>query len=170
MIALQDAPPEPNAPGYVSAPRPRSRQYGAVIGLRARLGAWQRTLSRDRSAHWVGTGLIEDLRTAMQILNLREFAQWLRVNGPAEHWEFADEILANEEYVEAVDDAAERVEAVDGRTFVSHPAATIAALDEAALKARADYQAVRDVLVACGALADDDEETPVADLVRALLS
>lgn len=159
-----------NPHGYVPRPVPLSRQYGAPAGMRARLANWQRILTRDRSLPWVGTGLIEDLRTTMQLLNLREFAEWLRVHGPAEHREFAEEILRNEEYVEAVDDAAERVQAIDGRPFILHPAATITALDEKALAARADYDAVRDVLVECGALADDDEETPVADLLRALLA
>lgn len=167
---LRDPPPRPSPLGYLPEPRPASRQYGRVRGLRTRLANWQRVLTTDRARPWLGTGLIEDLRTAMQLLNLREFAEWLRVSGAPEHAEFAAEILSNEDYVEAIDAAAERVEAVDGRPHVAHPATTIAALDEAALQARRDYEAVRDVLVSVGALADDDTETPVADLVRALLS
>lgn len=140
--------------GYVSP-------YGQLRGLRERLAAWRTRMCTDRSMPWLGTGIIADLEAVMRLLNLREFAEWLRVNGSPEHQAFADDILRDQETIEAVHDALKHA----GHD-VPDPVQGVEALDDEVRK----VDAVRQVLVDCGALAPDDLETNVPDLVRALLS
>lgn len=111
-------------------------------------------------------GLISDLEKTMQILNLREFGEWLRTHGPDEHRQFATEILDQAETIEAYDDAVNHAAERHGLGEWADPVAAVEALDG---KAK-DYEAIRSALVDIGALGEDDDETPVADLVRALLA
>lgn len=144
--------------GYVSP-------FGKPQGLAARLAKWASDMGTDRNLPWAGLGIIEDLKLAAQLLNLREFGEWLRTHGSPEHRHFADELLRNEETLEAVDSAL----ATAGlRNF--DPVAGVETLQRERDQAGRDYRELRRVLVECGALSGDDADTPIADLVRALLS
>lgn len=149
--------------GYVSP-------YGKPRGLAARLSQWASRMGTDRSLPWAGLGIIEDLRLAAQVLNKREWLEKLYLSDDPEAQRFAAEALADDETLEAMQDAADRAQASTEPYSGADPVAVIEQLDEAVLAARRDYEAVRDVLVQAGALADDDKETPVADLLRMLLS
>lgn len=149
--------------GYVSP-------YGKPRGLAARLADWAERMGSDRQLPWAGTGIIGDLKLAAQVLNKREWLEMLRLSSDPDAHRFATEALADDETLEAVQDAADRAQASNEKYSGADPVAVIEQLDEAALAARRDYAAVRDVLVQAGALADDDTETPVADLLRALLA
>lgn len=144
--------------------------YGKPRGLAARLASAEARFRTDRSFPWQGTGIIEDLRLVVQILNKREWLEKLRLSDDPDAQRFAAEALADDETLEAVQDAADRAQASNEKYSGADPVAVIEQLDDAALAARRDYDAVRDVLVQAGALADDDKETPVADLLRMLLS
>lgn len=149
--------------GYVSP-------HGRPAGLAARLGDWAGRISIDHSLPWAGLGIIEDLKLAAQVLNKREWLEKLRLSNDPDAQRFAAEALADDETLEAVQDAADRAQASNEKYSGADPVAVIEQLDEAALAARRDYDRGRDVLVQAGALADDDRETPVADLLRALLA
>lgn len=149
--------------------------YGRPAGLAARLAEWNNRLRRsgagvpaigDVPAGSFWGGLIADIGAVMQILNLREFGEWLRVNGPAEHRQFADEIMANDETLEAFEAATYAARDRHELGDYADPVAAVEALDKRAQ----DYEAVRRALVDTGALAEGDDETPVADLIRALLA
>lgn len=144
--------------------------YGSPRGLAARLADWAVRMGTDRNLPWAGLGVIEDLKLAAQILNKREWLEKLHLSDDPDAQRFAAEALADDETLEAVQDAADRAQASAEKYSGADPVAVIEQLDEAALAARRDYAAVRDVLVQAGALADDDTETPVADLMRALLA
>lgn len=154
---------EPYVSRYVSP-------YGKPRGLAARLVNWAGRMATDRSLPWAGTGIIEDLKLAGYVLNKREWLEKLHLSDDPDAQRFAAEALADDETLEAVQDAADRAQASNEPHAGADPVAIIEQLDENALAARRDYAAVRDVLVQAGALADDDTETPVADLLRALLS
>lgn len=151
------------APGYVSP-------YGKPRGLAARLLKMAGRMSTDRTLPWAGTGIIEDLKMAAQVLNKREWLEKLRLSDDPDAQRFAAEALADEELLDAAYDAAGHVKGLPDEATALDPVETIEKLDAATVAARRDYTAVRDVLVGLGALADDDTETPVADLLRALLS
>lgn len=160
-LKLRDDPPEPNDHGYVSKPRPAHHQHGTVIGLPQRLAAWIDRMGKDRSLPWAGLGIIKDMETAVQLLNLREFAEWLRTKGDPEHQGFADDILADQETIEAVHDALKHA----GHD-VTDPVQGVEALDDEVRK----VDAVRQVLIDTGALSKDDTDTDMVALLRALLS
>ena len=157
--SVRPAPPEPTpggyVPGYVSP-------HGHLSGLRDRLAKWVERMGRDRSLPWVGLGVVNDLEVTLQLLNLREFAEWLRVNGPPEQQGFAADILADQETLEAVRQAADMA----GYRDEPDPVRVVERLDD---EVRA-LDAMRAVLVEKGALANDDYDTPLPDLLRALLS
>lgn len=160
-LKLRDDPPQPNDHGYVSKPRPTRHQFGTVIGLPQRLAEHIRRLGTDRSLPWVGLGLINDLEIAVQLLNMREFAEWLRTKGDPAHARFADEIIDAQDALAIAGyhtpSLAENVSGLDDENRENEQRAMV--LDE-----------VRKVLVQTGALAADDKDTPLPDLVRALLS
>lgn len=163
-LPVRDAPPQPNAHGYVSRPRPPNRQFGTLAGLRLRLAEWVDRAGTDRSLPWIGLGIIQDLELVMRLLDLREFAEWLKLHGPAEHQAFAADILADQDTLEALSDALRTA----GKGNVTDPVKAVEMLD---MEARdSEGEKVRAVLVEMGALAADDEETDVPSLVRALLS
>jgi len=107
---------------------------------------------------------------AAQVLNKREWLEMLRLSSDPDAHRFATEALADDETLEAVQDAADRAQASNEKYSGADPVAVIEQLDEAALSARREFESVRDVLVQAGALSPDDRETPVADLLRALLA
>jgi hypothetical protein len=158
LPSVRPAPPEANQHGYTPS---YVSPHGHLSGLRERLARTLDRLGRDRSLPWVGLGLVNDLEVTLQLLNLQEFAEWLRVNGPPEHRGFADDILADQFTLEAVRDALKHA----GHE-VDDPVQGVEGL-QAEL---ATYDAMRRVLVETGALADDDRDTPLPDLLRALLS
>ena len=114
LPSVRPDPPEPNqhgfTPSYVSP-------HGHLSGLRDRLKRTLARLGTDRSLPWVGLGLVKDLEVILQLLNLQEFAEWLRVNGPPEHRGFADDILADQFTLEAVRDENGPLEAPEIETF-----------------------------------------------------
>lgn len=125
----------------------------------------------DRSIPWLGTGLIQDIELVMQILNLREFAEWLRTNGPPEHARFAREILSMEETLEAFECATDRVKAdIACDPPATDPVSVVEVLDATACDAQRQLDRMRDVFCSVYALEDGDEETDLPDLLRALLS
>lgn len=142
--------------GYVSP-------YGKPQGLAERLDNWAYRMRTDQSLPWVGLGIIGDIELATKLLNSREFLENLRTHGTPEQAEFAREILADLDTLDAADDASRHVKSLPGEAYALDPVATIERLD-------ADYLAVREVLVEVGALEGTDGKTPVADLLRALLS
>jgi len=136
-------------------------EYGTPAGLDVRLRKWRDTLCTTRSLPWLGAGLIKDLEVTVQLLNMREFAEWLRDKGDPAHARFAEEIL------EAQD--ALRIAGYGSPTLASN----IDGLDDENRQHEAQamvLQDVRKVLVETGALAADDRDTPLPLLVRALLS
>lgn len=138
--------------------------YGKAAGLADRLAMWRDRLATDRTVTWFGTGLIADLELAMRLLDLREYAEWLKLHGPPEHQAFADDILSDQDTVDSVRQAVDTA----GYRHVSDPVKAVEMLDEESRGERiAD---VRKVLVDMGALAADDLETNLPDLLRALLS
>lgn len=156
---VRPAPPEPTpggyVPGYVSP-------HGHLAGLRDRLAKWVDRMGRDRSLPWVGLGLVNDLEVALQLLNLQEFAEWLRVNGPPEHRDFADDILSDQFTLEAVRDACDSAGYRDEPDVVR----AIERLDDDSRIA----DKLRHVFVEVGALDAKDTETDLVALLRALLS
>lgn len=159
LPSVRPALPEANQHGYTSS---YVSPYGHLSGLRERLARTLDRLGRDRSLPWVGLGLVNDLEVTLQLLNLQEFAEWLRVNGSPEHQHFAADILADQFTLEAVRDACDSA----GQKNEPDPVKAVENL-HGELTA---YDDMRKVLVDTGALADDDYETPLPDLLRALLS
>lgn len=158
MPSVRPAAPKPNEHGYTSNYVTPS---GHLEGLRGRLARWVERMGTDRSLPWVGLGLVRDLEVVMRLLNLREFAEWLKLHGPPEHQEFADDILRDQETIEAVHDALKHA----GHEVID-PVAGVEALDGEVRQ----VDAIRQVLVETGALAADDQDTPIPDLLRALLA
>lgn len=136
------------------------------MNLLDRLERWQVRLGTDRNLPWIGLGLIGDLQMATQLLGSREWLEFLRANGTNEQSDHARQLLADLDTLEAADDAAAHVRNLPKHEHALDPVQTIEALDDAADELRS----VRFVLEQCGALAADDHETPIADLLRALLS
>ena len=129
--------------------------YGQWSGLIERLGGWAQRMSTDRTLPWAGTGIIKDIELAMRFLNAREFLEHLRVHGPDDQRAFAADAI------EALDTTEAAESAVYNADFN---------LGKAARAATAENEEVRELLVSLGALADDDTETAIPDLLRALLS
>lgn len=149
--------------GYVSP-------YGQPSGLSGRLTAWVDRMGKDRSLPWAGLGVLEDMTLAAKFLNCREFLEQLYANGDAEQADFARQLLSDLDTLEAVDDAASRVNGLPpGGPQIHDPVAVIEALDGEAVWVRREYESIRDVLIDAGALAPGDNETPLVDLVRLLL-
>lgn len=146
-----------------------NRPYGQTPGLAARLAAWAARLSTDRTLPFAGLGIVDDLKMAAQILTTREYLDWLRVHGDPAHIEFVDDLLRDADTLDAVQDAADRAQA-SSKDGGADPVAVIEEIDDAATRAQTENAALRSVLIDIGALVDDDEETDIADLLRALLS
>lgn len=160
-LPLRDPPPTTNDHGYVSKPRRTEHQFGTIIGLAQRLAAAVERMGRDRTLPWVGLGIIKDMETTVQLLNMREFAEWLRTKGDPAHARFADEIIDAQDALAIAGyhtpSLGENVSGLDDENRENEKQALV--LDE-----------VRKVLVETGALSADDKQTPLPDLVRALLS
>lgn len=139
--------------------------HGKPAGLAHRLAEWAERMGSDKGLPWAGLGIIGDLQLASRILNKREWLEAMRLSDDPEAQAFAAELLADNETYEAAEDAAAHVRGLPDEPHALDPVETIEKLDRRAQ----DYERVRAVLVDAGALADDDEETPVADLVRALM-
>jgi hypothetical protein len=135
------------------------------MSLAARIAARIERIKRDPSHPWVGLGIVRELEEIMQLLTLPEFAEWLRLHG-GEHAKWADEILAAHDtatdHAELIDDIDDTVSVAVGQPYSE--AIALAAADAATL------HDVRAVLVERGALAADDRETELPDLIAALLS
>lgn len=145
------------------------RAYGQPRGLGKRLADWADRMGRDKSLPWAGLGILEDLKLAAKALNKREWLEALRLSPDPEAHRFADEALADDDTLDAVQYAADRAQMAGGNPG-DDPVWIIEQLDQKASALAGDYDAVRAVLVETGALADEDTETPVAGLLRALLS
>lgn len=97
----------------------------------------------------------------MQLLNMREFAEWLRDKGDPAHARFADEIIDAQDALRVAGyhspTLADNVDGLDMENRENEKQALVLA-------------DMRKVLVEAGALAADDKETALPDLLRALLS
>ena len=147
-----------SAPGYVSP-------YGKMSGLRDRVADWVDRLGTDRALPWAGLGLIADLEAVLKILNLREFAEHLRLTGTAEQRQFADDILRNEETLEGVTQAL-----ADGGLRNYDQVAGVETLSRERDAAVREIEGVRTALIQVGALPPGDTDTPILPLLRVLLS
>lgn len=152
--------------GYVSP-------YGLPSGLSGRLLAWVDRMGKDRSLPWVGLGVLEDMVLASRILNSREFLESLLVGGTGEQADYARELLADADTLDAIGDAIGHIEGLPPGPGpgpeITDPVVAIEELDAAAARARREIEAIRDVLVEAGALTPGDRTTPLADLVRLLM-
>ena len=135
--------------------------YGCAPGLLGRLEKWHHMISTDRRLPWHGLGFVHDLELVMKLLNLEEYANWLKVHGDPEQQRFAEDILHDQATIADVQLALRHA----GQEQ-EDPVAGVEALDREVRS----VDAIREVLVTAGALAPDDEETPLPDLIRALLS
>ena len=139
--------------------------YGRPEGLAERLAEWERRLATDSTYPWTGTGILEDLKLAAQVLNLEEFAQRLRTIGSEREREFADEILRNGETIEAMEGATRSAGLAN-----YDPVAAIETLTRERDEARRKMRAVRLALAEKGVLDVSDDQTELPDLLRVLLS
>lgn len=150
--------PEPNAHGYVSR---YVSPHGHLAGLRERLARALDRLGRDRTLPWVGLGLVNDLEVTLQLLNMREFAEWLRTNGDPAHARFADEIIDAQDALATAGyhgpSLGENVDGLDEENRENEKQALV-------------LGDMRKVLIEAGALEATDRDTPLPDLLRALLS
>lgn len=128
------------------------RKYGKIEGITERTADWVRRVSEDKALPWVGLGLIDDLEVILRLLSLEEFGAWLHTHSDDELQRWG---------VEVQEAAAARAE------LDELPTAETLADNEQAAEA---YDAVRNVLVECGALSADDTDTDVPALLRALLA
>ena len=146
--------------------KPYVSPYGKIEGLAQRLADFRLRLIRPGGNLPFYGGMVADLEVVLRLLNAREFAEWLRVHGDDEQARFAVEILAALDEQGEMDDLISDIERVvpvaEGQEYAE-------AVEGVAGKA-VRYDAVRAVLVNCGALAADDTETNVPDLIRALLA
>ncbi len=101
-----------------------------------------------------------DLELVMQLLDLREFADWLRTHGAPDQTRCAADIISQVDTIDALDDA---VAYAGGLATSDDP---VKALEDMT----GDLRGVRDVLVSVGALEAQDYDTPLPDLLRALLA
>lgn len=158
LPSVRPDPPEPTPGGYV--PRYVS-PHGHVAGLAERLAKWMDRCGRDKTLPWVGLGLIADLEVAVQLLNMREFAEWLRTHGDPAHARFADEIMHAQDALAIAGyhtpSLAENIDGLDDENRENE-------------KQAIELAEVRKVLVQTGALSADDKDTPMSALVMALLS
>jgi hypothetical protein len=156
-VPVRPSGPEANQHGYVST---WVSPYGHLAGLRERLARWIDRAGRDHTLPWVGLGLVRDLEVAVQLLDLREFGEWLRREG-GEHARFGDDLARLDDAVVATGlkgvDPAEALEAIDAMAL-AHEAQAL------------QFEAMRKVLVEAGALDAKDRDTDPAALLRALLS
>ena len=136
--------------------------FGKPRGLVGRLADWADRMGKDRSLPWAGLGIIEDLRLMVQVLDKREWLEAMRLSDDPDAQRFARELLADNETVEAAEGAAYNAHHVSDEA-ADDPVRAIEELDARLVR-------IRGVLVSTGALADDDTETDLADLLRALLS
>lgn len=136
------------------------RNYGEIAQLPERMAYWKERLSSDRGLPWAGLGLIKDLDAIMRLLTLGEFAEWLRTHPDNELQRWADEVR----------DAAEDRDTLIAATVDNLPTEPGRSIEQDITAAGETIADVRRVLVDAGALAADDTQTPVADLIRALLS
>jgi hypothetical protein len=159
-----------------------------------RLGAWVTRVKQDRSLPWVGTTMLGDLETITRLLNLREFGEWLRVEGSPQQAQFGGELVDTVDALDDIERAMDEQPGGDAKSAADKIKALvaaeerheteIAAIEEAAgvsveelpgevarlREAAAEAEAMRDVLVEVGALSPHDRSMPLDDLLRALLS
>lgn len=140
--------------------------YGVIAGLAPRLGAWSAKMRARGSPFPFAAGLIADLELAMQLLNLREFAQYLEVHGTDEQRRWAGEIHGALDEVEQAETLYTDIEQVLPVAVGQEYSEAV----EVAAKKAVQYDAVRAVLEQVGAITADDTGTDLPALIRALLS
>lgn len=140
--------------------------YGKPRGLRARLVKWADEMGTNHTWPWAGLGIIQDIRLVAYILEKREWLEKMRLSTDPEAQQFATELLDDADELETIEWAAADVKGLPKEPHALPGVETIEKLDAVAV----DYLAVRNVLVETGALAPDDDQTPVADLLRVLLA
>lgn len=156
------------AGAIVNAPTPPHRAYGEIRGLPERVRKWIDRVGNDPRLPWIGLGLIDDLERVMQLLSLREFGEWLRVQPDAKLADWAPEVL---DAADKADELAELHEDIDDAAGgAGHDKKTYGEAVKAAYDQAERYADMRAVLVETGALAEDDTATDPADLLRVLLA
>lgn len=135
-------------------------QYGQIKGLPERIAEWVQRCSRDKSLPWVGLGLIADMEAVVRLLSLEEFGKWLHTHPDDELQRWGVTVL---------DAAADRahLEKLTARIDTAVPPIDD---NEPSLDQIDRAGEVRTVLVELGALAPDDTDTSIPDLLRALLA
>lgn len=151
---------EPEKPaGYVSP-------YGQPRGLRSRLGRIEKGLRLDRSYPWLGTGIIEDLRLVMALLDKREWLEAMRLSDDPDAQRFAAELLADDEAYEAANDAAAHVGGLPKEPHALDPVETIEKLDPLAV----GFEQVRKTLQELNVIDEQTSDDEIPGLIRVLLS
>jgi hypothetical protein len=135
-----------------------SRPYGQIEGLPARLAEWVGRFKYDKTLPWAGLGVVADMEAVVRLLSLEEFGNWLHTHPDDELQRWGAEVL------EAAGDRDALMAAIDEHLPDDDT------YEGAVRKAGENNDAVRAVLVECGALAPDDTATPIPDLLRALLA
>jgi hypothetical protein len=140
------------------------RKYGKIEGLTGRIGDWLHRVKYDKSTPWAGLGLCADLEVILRLLSLEEFGQWLRSHSDDELQRWGIEVLDAADAVADLDAMQDEIVKRMGGDDTTEPYLNIV---ERVANERDD---VRKVLIECGALAPDDTDTNVPDLLRALLA
>jgi hypothetical protein len=139
--------------------------HGKPHGLAERLASWAERMETERTWPWAGLGIIGDLKLAAQLLNLREFAEWVRANGQPEHRLWADDILRLDDTAEATQSALNKAGLVN-----YDPPAAVETLERERDEARNRLRSVRLVLETTGLVDDATPDADLPDLLRTLLA
>lgn len=135
---------------------------GGIRGLPQRMAEWL-SLANNPGTTWLGMGRHADLGLIVRLLSLNEFGQWLRTHSDDELQQWGLEVL---EAAEAKDE----LEALEGEVATNLPGPEGTSYQGAVRIAGETITNVRAVLVDIGALAPEDTDTPISDLLRALLA
>jgi hypothetical protein len=139
--------------------------HGEIEGLPERLADWLKRTKYDKSLPWVGLGIVADLEAVVRLLSLEEFGQWLRTHPDAELQRWGDEVL------DAAGDRDALLATIDEHLPEGETAtAAVELAGTAIVTAATELDAIRGVLIQCGALTAGDTETDVPALLRALLA
>lgn len=149
----------PQTPPYVSP-------FGRLRGLTDRVAVLSARLRRNDGGPFIGLGPIADLELVMRLLNLREYAEWLAVNGDDEQRRWAGEITRLQDEASDTEDMLADIERV---VPVGAEQPYAEAVEAVAAKAR-QHDLTRAVLEQVGALVPGDTSADVPALIRALLS
>lgn len=135
---------------------------GGIRGLPQRMAEWL-SLANAPGTNWLGFGRHRDLELIVRLLSLNEFGQWLRTHTDDDLQQWGLEVIEAAE-------ASDELEALRGTIDDALPRNSAPTYKGAVEIAGETITNVRAVLVDIGALAPEDTETPISDLLRALLA